>query len=367
MNFGRIIDGVYFCDVWGFDHRDYLILVDAVKNKKIYKIILLMPSEYNFQPWFQDQQSFDIFLGFCKYYNVELTCLVGNNISNEFGYRHDLNMFSENLVPWETWFAHQVICHALNHDLDPYGINANPTKYFVSLNGRAHPHRQMFLDYMYREQLFESGYVSFYNFENRPFDSYKFKWWSPESMKFDEEFTKPENGIADLLRPPQHFKNSVFSVICESATDVQFITEKTYVPIYHRRPFVIYGHPLANAYMKSLGFEIFDDIIDYSFDEIDDDEIRCDMFMQQIKKLTTYNIQYLRDAVQSKVHHNWLNMLSIVENKKTRKRINKLLPKNSNHFHIHNHLEYLNIASTEGYQNKFKFLREHYENINNRK
>lgn len=364
---GRMAGGVYFVDVWGCDHQDYIGIVDAVKHKKIYKIVFLMPCEYYFLPYFQDRQSFEIFLGFCKYYNVELQCLIGNNITQDYGYRYSLNEFTDNLISWDTWFAHQVIGHALNRNLDPYGINAKPKKHFVSLNGRAHRHRQMFLDYMFKEQLFENGYISFHNFENKPYDDYNFKWWSPQPLKFDEEHTTRADGLIDILQPPQQFRDSVFSIICESTTEVQFITEKTYVPIYHRRPFVIYGHPRANAYMKSLGFELFDEIMDYRFDEIEDDEVRCSMYMEQIKKLTTYDTQYLRDAVQSKVHHNWLNMLAIVENKKTKKRLKNLLPKSSNHFHVQMHLELLNISSSETYQRKFNFLREHYENTINRK
>jgi hypothetical protein len=363
----RVIQGVYYVDVWGYDHRDFEDVVNLVKNKKIHKIVLLMPSEYYFQPYFACKQSFDILLGFCKFYNVKLECLIGNNTSTEFGYVHDLLDFQDNFVSWETWFAHQVISHAVNNNLNPYVVNANPKKHFVSMNGRAHRHRQMFLDYMCKEQLFDYGYVSFHNFENKPYDDYDFQWWSPEPLKFDAEHTVRPDGLIDIIRPPQQFKDSVFSVICESTTKVQFITEKTYVPIYHRRPFVIYGHPLANAYMKSLGFEIFDEIIDYSFDEIRDDELRCDMYMQQVKNLTTYDTKYLRDAVQDKVHHNWMHMLSIVENKKIKKRIKKLLPHKSNHFHIRNHLELLNISDNENYQRKFNFLKEHYENINDRK
>lgn len=363
----RIRNGIYYVDVWGYDHRDFEDVIHLIKNKKIYKLVLLMPSEYFFQPYFYGKESFEIFLGFCNYYNVKIECLIGNNISNEYGYRHVLNEFTENLTTWETWFAYQVICHAIVNKLDPYNINDKPSKHFVSMNGRAHKHRQMFLDYMCKEQLFNYGYVSFHNFENKPYDDYDFKWWSPVPLKFDEEHTTRSDGLIDILRPPQQFRDSVFSVICESTTEVQFITEKTYVPIYHRRPFVIYGHPLANAYMKSLGFEIFDDIIDYSFDEIEDDEVRCDMYMQQIKKLTKFDTQYLRDAVQKKVHHNWLNMLSIVENKKIKKRLKSLLPTNSNHFHVQNHLEFLNISSSELYQRKINFLREHYENTINRK
>lgn len=366
-DYERTVNGVYYVDVWGYHHKDYVNIVEMVKKRKIYKIVFLMPNEYYFGPFFQERQSFDIFLGFCKHYRVEISCLIGCDISEEYGSRYQLKDFKNVFISWNTWFAHQVILHSVDQNIDPYGIGMNPQKHFVSMNGRAHPHRQMFLDYMCKEDLFKHGYVSFHNFEQVPYDSYQFKWWSPVPMKFDEDYENTSDGIKDYLIPPQQFKKSVFSVICESTVDVQFITEKTYIPIYHRRPFVIYGPPRVHAYLKSLGFELFEEFIDYSFDTVEDDEVRCAMFMQQIKKLVSYDIQELREKTKKKIHHNWLNMLSIVENKKNIKRISKLLPKNTNHFNINNHLEFLNISSTEMYKKKINFLREHYENIINRK
>lgn len=361
----KIVNGVYYVDVWGFDHSDYALIVEYVQRKKIHKIVFLMPCEYNFNPFFADKQSFEIFVGFLKYYNVELKCIVGSNTSEEFGYRYELKD-KEQLVPWETWFAHQVISHALTHNINPYGIGVTPHKHFTSLNGRAHKHRVMFLDYMYHMDLFKNGYVSYHNFENRIIDDYEFKWWTPVPMKFDKTYEARTDGLVDILTPPKQFKDSVFSVICESTTQVQFITEKTYVPIYHRRPFLIYGHPHANAYMKSLGFEIFDELIDYSFDSIEDDELRCQAFMIQVKKLTDIDRQELKNLLKYKIHHNWNHMLSIVENRKTKKRMIKHLQANTNHFHLENQLHFLNISDTDEYRLKMNFLKENYENIINR-
>ena len=45
-----------------------------------------------------------------------------------------------------------------------------------------------------------------------------------------------------------------------------FYTEKTWKPLMAGLPFIINGPPLSNTLMKNQGYEIFEEIIDYSFD-----------------------------------------------------------------------------------------------------
>jgi len=57
-------------------------------------------------------------------------------------------------------------------------------------------------------------------------------------------------------------------IVCETTTtaDNFFVTEKTFRPIGHGRLFLIIGSPEFEQNLKKLGFDIFDDIIDKSYD-----------------------------------------------------------------------------------------------------
>lgn len=43
-----------------------------------------------------------------------------------------------------------------------------------------------------------------------------------------------------------------------------FISEKTWKPVIGYRPFMIYGQPKLREYLKAQGFDIFEDLFDYS-------------------------------------------------------------------------------------------------------
>lgn len=361
----RVHNKIYYLNIWAFCHEDYKFLVDAVERGDIHTVRLLGAEEYNFNPIYYDAETFRVFKGFCKAHNVNLEIISGPNLSDRFGYRYNLISQRDNFVSWETFFAFQTVERSIAENNLPLGHNTVINKHFVSLNGRAHYHRCLFLDHMYKEDLFKHGYISFHNFENWDYH-YEFKHWTPELLKFDSRFESSPDGMVDHMRPPLEFKDALFSVICESTVDVQFITEKTYIPIWNRRPFIVFGHPRANAYLKTLGFELFDEYIDYSFDALEDDEERCIEFMKQVKKLCSYDINELRVKLMPKVHRNWLNLIRIVSDHKMRSRVGRYLPSGTNHDQVETYRRMLNIVTDANQTKVLKALKEQYENSTNR-
>jgi len=72
----------------------------------------------------------------------------------------------------------------------------------------------------------------------------------------------------DELKMPQCAFDSHLYVTYESfCSHVCWYTEKSWKPIAHGFPFIIHGCYLQNRYLKKLGYEIFEEIIDYSFEE----------------------------------------------------------------------------------------------------
>lgn len=361
----RVHNNVYYLNVWAYTHEDFKFLVDAVESGKVNTVILLGAEEYNFNPLYYNAETFKIFKGFCNSHNVKLIIIAGCNLSDRFGYRYSILSQRDNLVSWETFFAYQTVERSLSENKMPLGYNNIINKHFVSLNGRAHPHRCMFLDHMYNANLFKHGYVSFHNFENWEYP-YEFKYWDPVPLKFDTRFENHPNGMVDHMQPPLEFKDALFSVICESSVDVQFLTEKTYIPIWNRRPVLIYGHPRANEYLKSLGFELFDEVIDYRFDAIEDDEERCAEFMKQVNHLCKQNINYLRKKLMPKIHRNWLKLINLLDNPKQRSRIERYLPEEIDHEQVRIYRNMLNITNDPEYKPILETLKEQYENTINR-
>ena len=55
-------------------------------------------------------------------------------------------------------------------------------------------------------------------------------------------------------------------LVLESTIESLFITEKTWKPIVFQKPFLVWGGQGIHAKLKDLGFELYDELFDYSFD-----------------------------------------------------------------------------------------------------
>ena len=84
----------------------------------------------------------------------------------------------------------------------------------------------------------------------------------------------------------QIYNNVSIEVVCETNTTANtfFVTEKTFRPIAYGRLFLVIGSPNFEKNLKTLGFDIFDDIIDKSYDS-ESSYIRVDTVFKSLEKL----------------------------------------------------------------------------------
>jgi hypothetical protein len=66
----------------------------------------------------------------------------------------------------------------------------------------------------------------------------------------------------------KHYKDTAIEIVAETnqTADTFFITEKTFRPIAYGKLFLVIGSPEFEQNLKRMGFDIFDDIIDKSYD-----------------------------------------------------------------------------------------------------
>jgi hypothetical protein len=159
-----------------------------------------------------------------------------------------------------------------NYEERDLGVTVTAKK-FICLNRKPHPHRRIIVDNLlpYKDQ----GFISLGTPEN--------------PIVLEEEFAEHQ-GIADEYGNlgvdesivTRHIKNDIFSlgnlntwnnsVLCivtetefSNANPMDFfISEKTWKPIIGMRPFFVYGQPQLREYLKSNGFDVFEDVFDYS-------------------------------------------------------------------------------------------------------
>lgn len=116
------------------------------------------------------------------------------------------------------------------------------------------------------------------------------------------------------MHPKGLYRDSVFSLVSESyhgaEERVLFVTEKCIQPMLNAHPCLIKGTMGINAYLKSLGFEIYEEIFDYGFDSEDCMFRRADLVAQQMRDFNRAIVLDNMKTVLEKVSHNKNQLLN---------------------------------------------------------
>jgi hypothetical protein len=85
----------------------------------------------------------------------------------------------------------------------------------------------------------------------------------------------------------ENYYDSVFNIVTESfiSADLVFLTEKTFKPIIWHQPFIMIGNPGSIEFLRTDGFDVFDDIIDHSYDNIIEIPERFEYIKKEIIRL----------------------------------------------------------------------------------
>ena len=97
------------------------------------------------------------------------------------------------------------------------------------------------------------------------------------------------------------------------------LTEKIFKPIVSKQPFMLLAAPGNLAYLRSYGFKTFGDVIDESYDDIQDNDARIDAVVAQMKWYSTLTdkdkldvMKKLEPVIEYNFHHFYGNFRSIV-------------------------------------------------------
>lgn len=107
--------------------------------------------------------------------------------------------------------------------------------------------------------------------------------------KLDWDYKNNQNDVysSTMYTSYEHYSSTIFSIITETTHDKLSLnlTEKSFKSIANCHPFLIVGDSRVNEKLKDFGFKLYDDLIDYSFDSIYDDNERLDKCLLEIKRI----------------------------------------------------------------------------------
>ncbi len=193
--------------------------------------------------------------------------------------------------------------------------NCNDNYPYVSLNGLVNPLRIELLEVLEKYHLLEHGYVtafskSFVKINDKIRNKLKYDKVF-ESYYYNQKYSSTKN-LINLLYINKHIPGNIFlTVESFNSTDVDkslrpLYTEKTLTPFLLKRIPLILGFKNIMKTIKSEGFDIFEDYINYDYDAVDPKEFKNKVNLCVEKNINVLNGQnkIKKDDINLRLEYN---------------------------------------------------------------
>lgn len=210
------------------------------------------------------------------------------------------------------------------------------THHYVSLARIPRPARILLTQEYFKRKIVDKGIISCHTqLDNEMFEEFidrDFKKYFPILIKNEDSLTRE---IASNSNNP-YFFNAIFNVVLESSFeklpleinpthwDRLFITEKTI------KAFNYFQIPIFLATMhhvkclRGLGFDMFDDIINHSYDNDPNALNRIQKVADEIERISNIDFKLLQQLdIQKRLEHN-ANQISVVFKQKEKEYLDKV-------------------------------------------
>lgn len=169
---------------------------------------------------------------------------------------------------------------------------------FLFLNGRARPHRKTLLKRL--ESLLSDALWTNLDSNAGPVKvlptSYEFDFYQGrQSLVADSGYVKYDlfnNDWGEIYLKADPYRDTYFSLVTETVFEYpySFRTEKIAKPLAIGHPFVVAANQGFYRDLRNLGFHTFNNLIDESFDLIEDNEQRLERIAQEVEWLCSQDL-----------------------------------------------------------------------------
>jgi hypothetical protein len=285
-------------------------VMEYLRNQNNFFLMMLTAHEP------EGEQSFQCLKDFIDKHSIppKKIFIVNNNSKlNELKHKHelDINVYPIKFIPNSSNLTLSRIQSVFNEN--------KKGKFFLCHNKSPKPHRYAILVLLKNQNILEDvnwSLVSGFKFKDELFfchlftkeDTQKYneeiefftsidvkkseyelqeKWFNPNSTEINVE------GLPHWMRipeKPETFENSYVNIVTESSfidsESVVHITEKSFRPFYfYQLPIFVSSHNHVKYLKEIYGFDMFEDVINHSYDDVVDDRNRLFEIMKEIKRL----------------------------------------------------------------------------------
>lgn len=208
----------------------------------------------------------------------------------------------------------RTVNESLGYDLfdKDVGLAEDVHHLYITMNNIAKIHRCQMMDMLAKYELIEKGAITWRDAvrhteiaseDNR--SGFNYKYWTPKRMFLDIEENNTTYVNQNLI--PIQYKHSFMQLVAESEDTKFFLSEKTAVPLLCNKPFLVVSCKDFHKNLVDLGFVLYDELFDYSFDSIEDDETRIEKIVANVNRLKDCSkdtLLELTEMVKPKLEHN---------------------------------------------------------------
>lgn len=191
--------------------------------------------------------------------------------------------------------------------------NLNREKHFISLNRNSNKnHRHFLILFLYKTKIINKTLISVLRklgFSNKDEFSYlneyleEFNKLVPLEIDTHDIKNKLSFRTDNALRKKDYLKSYINLVTeTEFEGNILFFTEKIVKPIISYQPFIVLSNPYYLKELKSMGFKTFSSIIDESYDDEVNDDVRLQKIFNEIERISKLSLEDMADLYKSVLH-----------------------------------------------------------------
>lgn len=208
-----------------------------------------------------------------------------------------------------TWNGYKVFKHAAHRLPVKYDMN----KLFILKIRQAKNHRILLLDELAKRDLLNKNMYTCVD----PFGRLE-KIKELINATHYNGGVRPGNAnmVDDLYdQQPPGWTDTFMDVVSETHIGSHFYTEKTVWPLAYMKPFLIHGAQYQNLDLKKLGFQLFEEVFDYSFDSIESPRKRTEALAEELLRLQNADLDYntLYKQLTPKLEHNLRRLIELFD------------------------------------------------------
>ena len=244
------------------------------------------------------KEKFQELADFCKKHNIELLLITGTHSNYQI-----TNDSYVKVNYWPTFWLTLVLTRLLvspNYqmnnsicmDVENIRVGENiPIKYpYISMNKAPKHHRATLMDMLAKHNIIDNGVVIW----RERNEKYPFEYWKQEIMLRDqkEKFVHQET-------LPLEYALSFMQLVPETDENIFTLSEKASMALLFNKPFLVAGSTNYHQLLKTMGFKLYDELFDYSFDSEPDVKKRFEMIVENVKRYANKTPLELKEIYNS--------------------------------------------------------------------